>query len=343
MLSLSAVTLVALAVGQPGETGPAAKTVRLVYVRDAGVEGCPAEPEVRAAVTGRLGYDPFRPDALSTLLARVSKSGIGFTGSIELIDGAGLSRGKREMSTEGESCDEMARAMALSMSIAVDPERAADGAAPPAAEPAAAEIPPTSEPKGAATPEEPAPGPMEPAASPRSVADEPAAPAPSSPTRLGVSVAGIGMAGVAPSLAYGGGLWLHGRRGAWSLGLGGRLLRSPSEPVAGLTELDVILATAELHGCWHRAFLEQCLVGLAGASSVSARGISQPGSDTGAFGAVGLRTGAGVSISRALELFARLEGLVIMAPVRPQVDGQDVWAAPSLAASLAAGARADFW
>lgn len=347
MLSLGAVTVLALAAGQPGEPGPTASTVRLLYVREAGVEVCPAEPAVRAAVVGRLGYDPFQPDARSTLLARVSKSALGFTGSIELIDEAGLSRGKRELRTEGENCDEMARAMALSMSIAVDPERAALGAASPAPAPENAEVPTEPEPEPepeAAPPAEPAAAaPLRPAPPARTMADEPVEPAPPAPTRLGVSVAGIGMAGIAPSFAYGGGLAIHGRRGAWSIGLGGRLLRSAAEPVDGATQLAVTLAAAELNGCWHHGFLEQCLAGLAGSSWVSARGITRPDTDTGAFGALGLRSGAGLSVSRTLELFARLEGLVVLAPVRPQVDGKDVWVAPSLAGSLVAGTRVDFW
>lgn len=343
MLSLGAVTVLALAAGQPGELGPTATAVRLLYVREAGVEACPAEPAVRAAVAGRLGYDPFEPDARSTLLARVSKSALGFVGSIELIDEAGLSRGKRELSTEGENCDEMARAMALSMSIAVDPERAALGAEAAAPSPATDLAEPTPAPEEPA-PEEPAPvAPIRPAPPPLRPVDAPGEPAPPSQARLGVSVAGIGMAGVAPSFAYGGVLGIHGRRGTWSLGFGGRLLRSPAEPVDGATQLAVTLAAAELSGCWHHGFLEQCLVGLAGSSWVSARGITRPGTDTGAFGALGLRAGAGLSVSRTLELFARLEGLVVLAPVRPQVDAKDVWVAPSLAGSLVAGTRVDFW
>src|SRR5262245_23107368 len=100
MVSLGAVTVLALAAGQPS------KAVRLLYVRESGVEACPAEPQLRDAVSSRLGYDPFQPAAGSTLLARVSKSVTGFHAAIELIDEAGVSRGKRELSTDGESCDE---------------------------------------------------------------------------------------------------------------------------------------------------------------------------------------------------------------------------------------------
>jgi hypothetical protein len=88
MLSLGAVTVLALAAGQPGELGPAAKAVRLLYVREAGVEGCPAESQAGSA-TIRSG-----PDARSTLLVRVAKSARGFAGSIELIDEAGAVAGQ---------------------------------------------------------------------------------------------------------------------------------------------------------------------------------------------------------------------------------------------------------
>jgi hypothetical protein len=341
MLSLGAVTTLALATGQPGEAAAATKTVRLLYVREAGVAACPAEPQLRAAVAVRLGYEPFAADARSALLARVFKSQSGYSATIELIDDAGASRGKRELATEGESCDEMAGAMALSMSIAIDPERATR-----ATEPLAAEDPPESPtasdpaPKSA---EPAAPAPLRPAPPPLPPVDDPPATEQPRGARVSVALGGLAMVGAAPGVAYGGNLALQRRRDWWSLGIGGRLLHSPAERVDSVTQLEVTLAAAELTACLHHSLLEYCALGLAGATWVSASGIAQPESDAGTLGGLGLRFGVTAPISPSLGVFARLEGIGVLAPVRPQVDDRDVWTAPGVVGSLAAGARADFW
>lgn len=344
MLGLGAITVLALAAGEPGEVAPGAKTMRLFYEREAGAEACSTEPQLRAAVEGRLGYDPVRSDAGGMLLARVGKSATGFTALIELVDEAGLSRGKRELSTEGANCEEMARAMALSISIAIDPERAAlaeQALAP--TEPVASE---PSAPKLAveAAPEKPvtaAPLRLAPPVTP--AADQPTAPSPPPRSRFGLSVAGMAMAGVAPGVTYGGALALEYERGPWSFGGGVRLLRSAAAPVDPTTRLQVTLAAAEFSGCAHYSLLEGCAIGVAGASRVSSRGIPRPATDSGAFAALGLRLGVVAPVSAKLSLFGRLEAVGVVAPVHPQIDGLEVWAAPSLAGGLAAGARGDFW
>lgn len=343
MLSLGAIVMAALT-GQ----APDGKTVRLLYVREAGAESCPAEPDLRAAVTTRLGYDPFRAEAQRSVLARVAGSQGGLVGSIELMDEAGLSRGKRELRTDGATCDEMARAMALSMSIAVDPEHAARGDAVP--EPASsAALPLPAEAESAVAPPAslaPPPKPPEPKPQPdrarRPLSDRLPVPAPRG-TRISLSLAGLSAAGIAPGLAFGGALGVQGQRGAWALGLGARLLRAPSTLVDRSTRLEATLGAAELSGCLRGSVFEHCLLGLAGKTWLDPNGVSQPRSASGVFGALGVRSGFAAQVSRQFGVFAHLEGLAVLSPLRAQVDGADVWAAPSVAATLAVGARAHFW
>ena len=114
---------------------------RLLYIREPGTEPCPEEVELRFSVAARLGYDPFSPTAGPAVIARVSPGVERLTGSVEITDGAGVSRGRREIESSSARCDELFRALALSVSIAIDPERVLgeedpDGAATPEPTPA---------------------------------------------------------------------------------------------------------------------------------------------------------------------------------------------------------------
>lgn len=340
MLSLGAIAIAAVT-GQV----PEGRAVRLLYVREAGAESCPPEADLRAAVTSRLGYDPFQAEAQHSVLARVAGSEGGLVGGIHLIDETGLSRGKRELRTEGATCGEMARAMALSISIAVDPERAARGDT--ALEPASSApllLPPEAEPV-AAPPATPAPQ-LQPQPQPQSVRAPLSDRLPHSDpqrTRVSVSLAALSTAGIAPGLAFGGALGVQGQRGVWVVGVGARLLRAPPALVERATQLEATLAAAELSGCLRGSVFEHCLLGLAGNTWLDPDGVSRPRNASGVFGAVGVRSGFFAKVSRQFGVFAQLEGLAVLSPIRAQVDRSDVWAAPSVAGSLAAGARAHFW
>jgi len=100
----------------------AEERARLVYVREAGAEQCPGEVDLRLRVVARLGYDPFSPQASRVVLARISAGERELRGSVELVDERGISSGKRTLGSHPESCDELARGMALSISLAIDPE-----------------------------------------------------------------------------------------------------------------------------------------------------------------------------------------------------------------------------
>jgi hypothetical protein len=338
MLSLGVVVIAAVT-GQ----APEGKAVRLVYVREAGAENCPTEADLRAKVTSRLGYDPFLAEARRSVLARVAASEGDLVGGIELIDEAGLSRGKRELRTEGATCDEMARAMALSMSIAVDPERAARAEAAPEP-PSSATPPPPAEAEPvvteAAAPEpKPEPKP-EPARAPLS--DRLPRPEPRR-TRVSVSLAALSSAGIAPGFAFGGALGVQGQRGVWAVGIGARILHSPAALVDRATQLETTLAAGELSGCLRDSVFEHCLLGLAGSTWLEPGGVSQPRPARGVFWSLGVRSGFFANVSSQFGVFAYLEGLAVLAPIRAQVDRSNVWEAPSVAGSLAAGARAHFW
>jgi hypothetical protein len=330
-----------LAVG--ATTGPAqgvaaapvegAAAMRLLYVRERGAEACPDEATLRSAVVGRLGYDPFVESAGAALFARIGRSETGLRGSIERVDEVGFSRGKRELVTEGEGCEEMARAVALSMSIAIDPERAALAADASGAPPPAAAAPVESTPAAPEPAREPSSplqqkGPL--LAHELSNADKASDATDPKPQRLSFSnsLSGLAMLGAGPAPAFGGLLAVQIGPGSWLLGAGGRLVRTPPADVERGARLQTTLAAGELSICVRKRVIDACMLGLAGATWVRGGGVDTPRTDSGAFVALGMRLGSYLPLSRAVALLAHVEGFGVISPIRAEVDRQQVWEAP---------------
>jgi hypothetical protein len=108
-----------------------ATSARLVYDRGPGAESCASEPALRAAVATRLGYDPFFPWARDTVVAEVERTGDGFRARVKLVDEDAIEHGAREIAVHNESCAAVTEAMALTISLIIDPSRMTGG--PPAA------------------------------------------------------------------------------------------------------------------------------------------------------------------------------------------------------------------
>src|SRR6185369_12023362 len=128
---------VATALAANAISGPAwAKTkTRLVYERAPDASVCPDEATLRSAVTTRLGYDPFADDASAVVRARVGRTKTGLEGSVEYLDEAHGSQGPRKLSSTGGDCTELSSAIALTITILLDP-RAFSGAVGDASAPA---------------------------------------------------------------------------------------------------------------------------------------------------------------------------------------------------------------
>lgn len=109
--------------------GLAFPSSRLAYTRAAGAEHCPDEEAVRGEVRNRLGYDPFVATSDRTITVVIALDGERLEGRAELVDASGSLRGLREFSTSPDRCDDLVHAIALSISIAIDPASAETGAA----------------------------------------------------------------------------------------------------------------------------------------------------------------------------------------------------------------------
>ena len=72
----------------------AAPSARLVYVRGPGAERCPSEAAVRAAVSARLGYDPFFDWARETIFVEIQRGPRAFRVLVKLVGADNLQRGR---------------------------------------------------------------------------------------------------------------------------------------------------------------------------------------------------------------------------------------------------------
>jgi hypothetical protein len=116
----------------------------LLYARGGGAERCPDEAAVRAAVTARLGRDPFRDrpeEAELAIVVSVRRRGQALEASIGLDDLHGAAGGlpvgrepigRRRLRSRGADCKQLFAALELALALAIDPNALST---PPASEP----------------------------------------------------------------------------------------------------------------------------------------------------------------------------------------------------------------
>jgi hypothetical protein len=307
----------------------ASPTSRLVYVRGAGAESCPDEPEMRRAVATRLGYDPFRPLASTTLTAQVRRDKGVFRGHVSLVDDAGVERGARDLESRADDCRDLTTAMALSMSIAIDPLSMMQRPPPeqtPASPPAPAPVPVTeaapappapiasSTPSAALAPSAPD-APARPAREPRAASETP---------RLALGAGGHAAFGIAPAPALGFRISAEAVTKRWSLGVEGRfdIAASAASREGGRSRTS--LAGAAFVPCLRVPLAWACGVVLVSRVEAEAVAVSAPRSEAFLF------LGAGARLVTALELpedfMLRIGGDLLAHPVPFDltVNGQSV-------------------
>ncbi len=318
----------------------AAQTFRLTLVNDEAAVGCVDQAELERSVAERLGYQPFEAGAGSTIVVHVTSRDTSLGATIEVVADDHRSLGTRELATDGASCEELVRALTLSLSIAIDPDRALAQAPPPAAVPEQA----STESSAPLSPsDDPAVASEAPAATTSTPNTDQPASQPPRPAAFVGSVAALSFFGVAPSPAYGLQLMIHRRWGPFSVGGGGRLARSAWSDVDDGARLHTTVGVGELQACWQARVVYGCAVGLLGASWVRADEVDMPRTDVGAFGAIGIGVGAEVTLSRSLSLVAAGDVLAVSSPVEAEVDGAAVWRAPPMVATLLVGVRSRIW
>jgi len=116
---VGAATLLVAFTGQAAvKSAPPA--VRLSYERAANVADCPDREAVLDAVRARLGFDPFREPAEINIRASVFRDGKDLCAQILWSD-EGARTSERRLASHRADCAELASAMELALSIAIDP------------------------------------------------------------------------------------------------------------------------------------------------------------------------------------------------------------------------------
>jgi hypothetical protein len=340
-------------------------TARLEYSRGRGAEACPDEDAVQRAVTARLGYDPFRPDAPRIVTATVRRDREALRGDVDLRDRGGAVKGARHLTAAENDCAELVAAMALAISIAIDPQSLLRSSPPASPDPPAPPLPPEPPPDPAspapatrpgvpaietppvvasppvASPPTSRPPPLSPPPRASLPIEEPRAPAPSALSwRLGLG--GLLAAGAAPALSVGGALEVGVRWRALSIAVEGRADAPAGSSAEGGGAVRASLLEVSLVPCFHAGLVVACGLGSLGSLRGVGSGVPLPRDAATLFGAAGLRLGVELPISRALslafhgDLAATLTRTTLMLADRP------VWTTPLVSGVVGAGVLAHF-
>jgi len=281
---------------------------QLTYVREPGAEACPDESDVRKAVAQRLGYDPFGEHPLSTVAVTVGKSARGLRARIELTDAAGEPSGSRELTSLEANCLELAWAVELAISLAIDPLHFAD-APPPSVAPARAAPAPSAEVK-VATPPVAAP----PAPAVTRVLE------PKRRYRLGAGA--FAVLGSSPSVAFGFRATAGVRARLWSMNLEARADIPAAAPAAGGTVATGVYAGA-LVPCFHQLMFAGCGLVVLGAHHAIGTGYPNANDPWAFYAALGVRAAIEVKLHERLELQIAADLLAPLTRIKLQLDGID--------------------
>jgi hypothetical protein len=313
-------------------------SARLEYAREAGAESCPDETALRKAVADRLGYDPFDPSAPELLRARVTASDSRFSAVLELFAASSAVRARRTLDSV-DNCDELVAALALSMSIAIDPERSqgAASAPEPAAEgPAQSEKQPPPAVEKEVEPERASPSTENPALRPSPDG------AMNRTIRIRAGASAHLAFGTEPGPAPGIGLSLGVRRASWSLTLGGRYDTETSQGIEPRGTVHARLRAAALAPCFHARPALLCGVITLGSLRARSTGLSAGRADSALFAAAGARLGVEWAALPGFALQAYGELLLTLRPLSAEVNEASRWSVPAANGLLAGGFIVEF-
>ncbi len=299
--------------------------VRLRYARGAGAEGCPDESALRDSVRARLGYDPFAESASKTVRAAVEPGAAGervATVQLEAADGRLL--GDRRLTSSAGDCRELAAAMELAITIAIDP-LVLTRPAPPAASP----------PPPLVLAEEPPP---ERVPLIRKVEEAPELPAATVEWAFGLGpIAATGAADIptgAPTFAVGGNALVELRYQRLSVSVEARADLPTIVQVGRDGAVTTWRAGGGISPCVRWEVLGLCALGMASAQTAEARGLTDPRSSSTPLIEVGARGLADLHATSGFSFRFFLDARVPLTTTTLTVSGTPVWNSPTLSVAL---------
>lgn len=312
-----------------------ASSAKLRYVRAAGAEACPTADEMRAKVEAHLGAAPWSESATRLLDVQIEARERALVATIRLLDD-GVPVGERTLSSQDAGCAPLADAVALALSIALDPSYLIrsleeqdgvggsgddDAPSPVAAVGARTPIAPSS--VGAPTRRELA----SPSLGPREATLQ---------LQLEAGVAGFGTLGAAPSATGGLRLSTGARVGLLSLAIEGSGELSNRTAVPG-GELSAARLTAALVPCLRLDPVGACVPLVGGGLYAEAHELIGAQRHWLPSASAGVRTFARVPLSSWLELRLSVEVLATLVRVTLQdtVTKAPLWRSAPLSLSFA--------
>lgn len=287
-------------------------TAKLVYVRSPGAETCPDEDALRSEVESRLGYKPFRVVADNTLFAEVRRGAPGFVADVKLIGADGVTRGVRHLESRSADCGDIARTMALSMSIALDPLSLTrpPGTPPPDEPKEPVLVPPIEQPE---TPPAPLPAPPPP-------------PAPRARWEPSLGLGGGASVGMSPEVAPQLSLFAA-LRYRFASAEAGFLAQLPSPaPTSQGGKVSTRLLVAPVGVCAHAWLASVCGMTLLGEAHGESVGITSPRSQSLFFAALGPRAGLSLPLGSGVFVRATADLYFPVTPFSLSINGKTVWA-----------------
>lgn len=285
--------------------------------------------QLRMAVIARLGYDPFSLTANQTVIANIVRDGETLRAKIDLVNAEGSSQGVRELTSPLDRCSELIRAMALSISIAIDPEAALSHREAPAEAAGAIDDAPLAPPQCPDLTGAQAPTPK-------------VAPEKARPGRAFRYFTGLGVhatSGQAPAVGYGADLFIGGRTRRFSLALEGRIdarqMDQVKLPRPG-TEIGAMFLLASVVPCLHFGPVAACGVASTGIIRAKSDRVSHPAQDSAQYSAVGVRLGLELPVSGVWSLMLHADGQVPIPKQSIKIDDNEVWPSPSLSGLVGA-------
>jgi hypothetical protein len=307
----------------------------LTVARGAGAEDCPDETTIATSVATRLGYDPFERGAARRVHVRIERLAGVLRARIELITGDEAHPLSRSIESSDEDCRELASAIVLAVSIAIDP----------LATPAAAETQEGSAPESAAEDVvlTPVPAAVTPVAAPfvSGPASSEYAPSPDSDTfgpnahaRIGLGASFV--AGTGPTVT--GGLALAVGVEWDALVVDGEArIELPTSGASAVGTFESMLISFALAPCGRVAPVLFCGVIRGGPLRVSGRAVEDASDVTSLWIGLGARLGFEAVLDPHVRLQANAELLAALSQTNVLIGVERIWRTEPVALSLTAG------
>jgi hypothetical protein len=317
-------------------------TAQLRYARGE-LSECPDEQALRDSIAARLGYDPFRPDGRVVVRVEISRARDVVRADVVLLDApTGKVTGRKTITSSRRDCSELASAVELAVSIAIDPMHLSQSA-PTHPTPS---IGPTAPPATASAPiadtaeTSPHSAPPDVASAIRRAPPVDAVAVASPPReRWRWRIGGGGVVGirVVPSASVAPDVFVGARRGAGSVDVEGRFYAPTSSDAAARGNVQANLLLAILAPCLHLGIGMACALGAVGALHGQGGGVDVPLAASTFYSAVGARAGIEVPLSDALLVYGSGDFLAPLVSTTLSLRGTGVWSTGFGNASIGLG------